>query len=141
MDQHNKNINLQKMFETWKTDSNACFGSGWCNSSLGLHQKITSDDRECHLGHFLTSNSFISMTKHGLPITSWQGRAIKTALEGNIIFTITNVALWYDEFHSTLKELLTRKWLPSLFNFMFHVQDNNFTACDTPSDFLRLLSS
>jgi hypothetical protein len=31
-----------------------------------------------------------------------------------------------------LKDLLVRTWLSFLFNFMFHVEDNNFTACDTP---------
>jgi hypothetical protein len=102
-----KNINLQLMFDTWKTESNAWFDSGWCYS-LGLHQKITSADRECHLGHFLTSNGFISITKHGFPITSWQGRAIQTAMEGNIIFTIKNVALWYEEFHSIFKRTIIK---------------------------------
>ena len=34
-----------------------------------LQQTINSADRKCHLGHLLTSNGFISMTKRGLPIT------------------------------------------------------------------------
>jgi len=38
-----------------------------------------------------------------------------------------------------LKELLVRKWRSSMFNFVYHVEDNNFTACDTPSGFLCLI--
>jgi len=76
---------------------------------MGLHQTINSADRKCHLGHLLTSNGFISMTKCGLLITSRQGRAIKTAMEGDIIFAITNVVLQYGEFHSTFKRTISKE--------------------------------